>query len=182
MDGQQLIRAAARLGRRCAVASLLLVIVAGPVVAVLGHRAGWQPLVERSASMAPAIAAGDLLLVRRERAALLRRGDVVTFADPHVPGRTLTHRVVAVRTAGERLAVTTRGDANRAAERWTIARDGTVGRLRSTIALPSAVARLLDRSHARGLLMLGLSLLACGLTLWAIWRRPTVPAPCAAAR
>jgi signal peptidase I len=179
VDGHQLIR---RVARRGAVAALVVAIIAGPAVAVLGHRAGWQPLIERSASMAPAIAAGDLLLVRRQPALLLRRGDVVTFADPHVEGRTLTHRVVAVRATGDRLAVTTRGDANRAAEQWTIARSGTVGRLRWTIALPPAVAQCLDRSRARGMLILMLSVLACGLTLWAIWRRPAAPAPCVRAR
>lgn len=177
MDGQQLIRRVARHGTA---AALAVTIVAGPAIALLGHRAGWQPLIERSASMAPAIAVGDLLLVRRQPALLIRRGDVITFADPHVGGRTLTHRVIAVRATGDRLVVTTRGDANRAAEQWSIARDGTIGHLRHTIALPPAVAHLLDRSQARGMLMLALSLLACGLTLWAIWRRPA--APCVPAR
>jgi signal peptidase len=180
VDGRQLIRRAAGPARRAVLALLLVAIVAGPAVAVVGHRAGWQPLVERSASMAPSIAAGDLLLVQRLPADRMRPGDVVTFADPHVAGRTLTHRVVAVRTTGDRLAVTTRGDANRGAEHWSIVRAGTVGRLRRTIALPPAASVLLDRSHARGLLMILLSLAACGLTLRAIWRRPA--APCAPAR
>jgi signal peptidase I len=180
MDGQQLIRRAARLGRCGAIAGLVMAIVAGPAVAVLGHRAGWQLLIERSASMAPTVAAGDLLVVQRERAEQLRRGDVVTFADPHVGGRTLTHRVVAVRTLGDRLAVTTRGDANRAAEHWSIARVGTVARLRTSVGLPPVASSLLDRSHVRGMIMALLSLLACGLTLWAIWRRPA--APCVPAR
>lgn len=172
MDGRRLIR---RVARRTAVAVLLAAIVAAPVIAVLAHRAGWQPLVERSASMAPTIAVGDLLLVQRERAEHLRRRDIVTFADPHIDGRTLTHRVVAVRAVGDRLVVTTRGDANRGAEQWSIARAGTVARLRATVALSPAVSRLLDRSHARGMIMALLSLLACGLTLWAIWRRPAAP-------
>lgn len=176
MDRQQLIR----LARRAAVALLAVAIVAGPAVALAGHRAGWQPLVERSASMAPRIAPGDLLLVQRLRADAMRPGDVVTFADPHVRGRTLTHRVIAIRAAAGRLAVTTRGDANRGAEHWTIAPGGTVGRLRRTVAMPEAAALLLDRSHVRGIIMMVLALLACGLTLAWIWRRPTVP--CAPAR
>jgi signal peptidase I len=175
VDGQQLIGGAARAARRGAIAGLLTMIVAAPAIAVLGHRAGWQPLVERSGSMAPAIVTGDLVLVRRQRAEEMRRGEVITFADPHVRGRTLTHRVLAVRADGWRLAVTTRGDASAAAEHWTVARDGTVGRLQRTIALPRGVSVLLDRSHARGMAMLALSLLACGLTLWAIWRRPAPP-------
>jgi len=176
VDRQQLIRG----GRRLALAVLTVATVAGPALAVAGHRAGWQPLIERSASMAPRITTGDLLLVERHRADRMRVGDVVTFADPHVDGRTLTHRVVALRAEGAQLAVTTRGDANRAAEHWTIARTGTVARLRHTVPLPRAAALLLDRSHARGIMMVLLSLLACGVTLTAIWRRPA--ASCAPVR
>jgi signal peptidase I len=177
VDGQQLIRRVARHG---VVVTLVMMIVVGPAIAVLGHRAGWQLLIERSASMAPAIVAGDLLVVRRQPAALVRRGDIITFADPHMSDRTLTHRVVAVRAIGRRLMITTRGDANRAAEHWIIERHGTVGQLHGAIALPPVVAQLLDRSHTRGVLMLVLSLLACGLTLRAIWHRPA--APCVPAR
>lgn len=177
MDGQQLIRAA----RRVAIAVLAALSLAGPAAALSAHHAGWQPLVERSASMAPSIATGDLVLVQRGRADRMRRGDVVTFADPRVAGRTLTHRVVSVTAEAGHLRVVTRGDANRAAEAWAIDRAGTVGRLRMTVPLPGVVTTLLDRSRRRGVVMAVLSLLACGLTLRAIWRRPAA-VPCVPAR
>jgi signal peptidase I len=173
VDRQQLIR-------RGLMAVMAVIIVAAPATAIAAHAAGWMPLIDRSASMAPTIAVGDLVLVDRERADRARPGDVITFADPHLAGRTLTHRVVAIRpgTAAGTLAMTTRGDANRAAEHWTIARSGTVGRLRWSATIPRPVALLMDRSHERGFVLLLLALLAGGLTLRAIWRRP---APCAPA-
>jgi signal peptidase len=159
--------------RRGAVVALVLVILTGPAVAFGAHRAGWQPLVERSGSMAPRIHPGNLVLVKRVAAWTMRPGQVVTFGNPHQPGSTLTHRVVKVTGQRDgRLAVITRGDANRASEHWTISPIGTVGLMRSTIDLPKAAGVLLDRSHQRGYVMMVLSLLSGAMTLISIWRRP----------
>jgi signal peptidase I len=89
--------------------------------------------IDRSESMASH--AGDLLITRVVPARSVRPGDVVTFADPTRAGRKMTHRVVSV--SGEReLEFLTRGNAHRGIEKWTIAADGTVGRLQAV--LPSA--------------------------------------------
>ena len=79
--------------------------------------------------MEPAIGAGDLLASRDIPAHAMRTGDVVSFPDAVRPGVLLTHRVVAVRRVGGRIDVTTRGDANRTAERWSIAASDRVGRM-----------------------------------------------------
>lgn len=178
MDGKLLIHRVPRAPRRLATIGLTAAIVAGPAAALFAHHHGWQPLVERTGSMVPAIAVGDLVLVERQRADAARPGEVITFADPHVAGRSITHRLVSVRRSGGRLTMTTRGDANKAPEVWTIAPGGTVGRLRATVPVPAFVSVVLDRSHQRGIMM---SLLACGLTLRAIWRRPAA-VPCVPAR
>ena len=159
--------------RRGAVVALVLVIMTGPAVAFGAHRAGWQPLIERSGSMAPRIHPGNLVLVRRVAAWTMRPGQVVTFGNPHVRGSTLTHRVLRVDPRRDgRLAVTTRGDANHAAEHWTISPVGTVGLMHSVVGLPEAAGLLLDRSHQRGYVMLVLSVLSGVMTLISIWRRP----------
>jgi signal peptidase I len=88
--------------------------------------------IDRSDSMAPA---GDLLITRVVPARSVRPGDVVTFADPTRAGRKMTHRVVSVSGDREREFLT-RGNAHRGIEKWTIAADGTVGRLQAV--LPSA--------------------------------------------
>jgi len=168
--------------------ALLAAIVIGPAFALVAHQRGWQPLVERTGSMAPAITPGDLVLVERARADAARPGEIITFADPHVDGRTLTHRVVSVRREAGHLRIVTRGDANRGSEAWTIAPNGTVGRLRAQVALPDIASALLDRSPARGVVLALLSLLSCALVLCRIWRSPaatstpTEPGACVLAR
>ncbi len=107
----------------CALAALTLTGL------LLARPLGLQTLVDRSDSMRPAISAGDLLLTRLGPPGAARTGDVVTFADPGRGGRLITHRVTERRAEGDRWAFVTRGDANSGSERWTVARDGRVGRL-----------------------------------------------------
>lgn len=89
--------------------------------------AGVSPRVEMSDSMAPVVRAGDVVWVKTISAAAAREGDVVAFADPD-RGEVVMHRVTSVRERGDRLAFVTRGDANSGVDRWSIRRDGTIGR------------------------------------------------------
>jgi signal peptidase I len=173
VDRQQLIR-------RVLIAVAAVIIVGAPATAITAHAAGWEPLVDRSGSMKPTIAVGDLLVVDRTTAAHVRPGEIITFAEPHAAGRTLTHRLISMRpgVAPGTLTMTTKGDANKAPEVWQIASTGTVARLRYKLPLPGFAAQLMDQSHLRGFVMLALALLSGGLTMFAIWRRP---APCAPA-
>jgi signal peptidase len=116
-----------RLLDRAASAALVagIMLIAGLACA---FGAGYRVLVVRSDSMRPTIAAGDLILTRREHPSAARAGDVVTFSDPSRSGELVTHRVVGRRpVGGSRIAFVTRGDANTGVERWSIARDGTLG-------------------------------------------------------
>ena len=111
---------------------LITVLLAALLVAAFAvggaAAAGVAPHVELSDSMAPVLRAGDVVWLDRIAAADARRGDVVAFHDPERDAVVL-HRVERVRSdAPGRLAFTTRGDANDAAERWAIAADGSVGR------------------------------------------------------
>jgi signal peptidase len=90
---------------------------------------GYTPLVDRSDSMSPALHAGDLLITRRISAHEAKPGQVITFRDEALGGRSVTHRVVRVAHRGDRLAFTTRGDANRSTEDWTIPAQAHVSRL-----------------------------------------------------
>jgi signal peptidase I len=84
-------------------------------------------------SMIPLIHPGDIVFAHPEQATAMRVGDVVTFADPGIRGRSITHRVIALSAApaGDRqlIAVTTKGDNNPAPEHWVIPRSGQVGAL-----------------------------------------------------
>lgn len=119
------------------VVSRLVAGFAVGLVALLGIAAlmGTRPLAVLSGSMEPTVRTGDVVLAERIRAADLRIGDIVTFSDPERPGRLVTHRVRALRAGGDRLAVTTRGDANTALEHWDAPSEAEVGRVRARIPL-----------------------------------------------
>jgi signal peptidase len=137
--------------------------------------ADWRPLTIVTGSMRPTLAPGDLVVVSPQRASTIRPGEVITFAHPRRRGQTLTHRVVEVRAgppvAPGWLAVTTKGDANPAPERWTIRADGDVGRVRVHIRRVGELAAPLGAGVPRGAAIAALTLLTAGLALWGIWRR-----------
>jgi signal peptidase len=99
------------------VLGLALLLLATLLIATL---AGYSALIDQSGSMSPAIRAGDMVLAESVPAVVLRRGDIVTFSDRALGGRLVTHRVVAIRRVGARMAFLTRGDANPVAESWTL--------------------------------------------------------------
>lgn len=89
--------------------------------------AGVRPLVVRSGSMEPTYAVGDVVLVASEQAGDVEVGQVVTRYDAPEAFDSLTHRVQDVSRSGDAVQVTTRGDANQSAERWTVPADQQVG-------------------------------------------------------
>ncbi len=71
---------------------------------------GWQPAMVLSASMAPALRTGDVVLLDPvEHPEALPSGRVVTVSDPARPGGTFLHRLIRHTPDG---ALVTRGDAN----------------------------------------------------------------------
>src|SRR6266487_5349362 len=76
-------------------------LVAGSVVTlVAGYAAllvvGFKPVAVYSGSMRPTLGVGSLAVDRVVTASTVRTGDVVTFNDPYVKGRLVTHRVVQI--------------------------------------------------------------------------------------
>ena len=149
-------------------------VVAGSAVALLlavgvlvatGHRV----MIEMSDSMKPAMAAGDAIVTERIMARDAERGDVITFNDPSRDGRTVTHRVVSTREKGGRLAFHTRGDANGKGERWTIASDGTVGRVLRVVPDVGYALNWFRQPSVRFLCLTLASLLLAGLVLARVW-------------
>jgi signal peptidase I len=137
--------------------------------------ADWRPLTIVTGSMRPTYSPGDLVVVSPQRASAVRPGDVITFAHPRRRGQTLTHRVMSVQAgppvAPGWLAITTKGDANPAPERWTIRSTGTVGRVRAHLPGVGEIAAPLGTGVPRGAAIAALTLLTAGLALWGIWRR-----------
>src|SRR5256886_17703515 len=80
---------------------------------------GYRPVAVYSGSMTPTIAVGGLAVDRTISAKHVRVGDLITFSDPYVKGRMVTHRVVAIIPTAHGPAYRTKGDANPARGPWT---------------------------------------------------------------
>jgi signal peptidase I len=132
--------------------TLLVIALLVSASAVAWSLAGLRPYVVRTGSMSPSIQPGDAVLdtaVDHD----FRRGQVVTFrlAD----GGLVTHRVHAVHDG----AMTTKGDANRTADPWTVAPDQVIGTVRHTLPRMGYVLVYLQQPAGVGSLvtsMLGL--------------------------
>jgi signal peptidase I len=146
-------------------------VVAGLALALVAPLAfGAKPLTVLSGSMEPTLRTGDVVVSKRVSPTDVRPGDIVTFHDPERGGALVTHRVRAMRVHGRKVDFVTRGDANNASERWTVAADGELGR---TVYRVPMVGRLfmLGRSHGVAFILLAIALAALViLEVVAIWR------------
>lgn len=152
-----------------AAASALLVVV---VLGTATDRLGLLPV--RSGSMAPALPVGSLVVVSPVDPDEVEVGDVLSF---HPPGSsaTVTHRVAGIdRRAGE-VVVTTRGDANPAADPAPVRLVGPAWRARAVIPFVGTAIGWLASATVR--LGAGVVLLAAlvGEALRWVWR--CVPEP-----
>jgi signal peptidase len=135
---------------------------------------GYRPVAVYSGSMTPTIAVGGLAVDRTIPAKDVRLGDVITFNDPYVRGRMVTHRVVAVIPTAHGLAYRTKGDANSARDPWTIRLRGQVGRVAFSVPVAGYVLVYAHTREVRSVLIcLASILLLFGLLRW-IWRKETV--------
>ncbi len=98
------------------------VLLGGIGLAVAQRTGTAQLLTVVSGSMEPSLPLGSLVLVVPRDAGAVRTGDVITFNPPGDPSRTVTHRVVDVRSGsqGADLLVRTRGDANPVPDPWAL--------------------------------------------------------------
>lgn len=102
-----------------------------PLTQVFG---GLQLLAVTSGSMAPAIPVGSAVAIRPVSAADLSVGDAITFVEPSNPDVLVTHRIVDLEPRAGETMLTTRGDANNAADSVEVPASRTVGRV--IVALP----------------------------------------------
>ena len=116
---------------------LLAVLIILNVVFALGRQEtpsffGYSVLHIKSGSMEPSIMTGDIILVRKTDPDDLAEGDVITFEMWIESGgtsmlTTVTHRIVSATGEGEDRTFQTKGDANNAADAWTVTADQLVG-------------------------------------------------------
>ncbi len=123
--------------------------------------------------MRPTLAVGSLAVVKPVAASSVRVGDVITFNDPYVRSRRVTHRVVqiAVKADGTR-AYRTKGDANPERDPWTIALPDRVGRLRFDVPYAGyGMVYAGTREVRTALILLSVATLLA-VVLTSIWRQP----------
>src|SRR5919197_1552150 len=116
------------------IARVTTALVAGAVVTLVTAYAGllvagFKPIAVYSGSMRPTLGVGSLAVDRVVPASSVRVGDVITFNDPYIKGRLVTHRVVQIVQTKHGLAYRTKGDANAARDPWAIKLNDKVGRV-----------------------------------------------------
>jgi signal peptidase I len=132
---------------------------------------GYKPVAVYSGSMQPSIPVGGLAVDRAIAARDVRVGDVITFSDPYVKGRLVTHRVIGILQTPHGLAYRTKGDANSARDPWTIRLTGQVGRVSFTVPVAGYVLFYAHTREVRGALICLVALfLLFGMLRW-IWRK-----------
>ena len=157
------------------IARVTAALVAGAVVTfVAGYAAllaaGFKPVVVYSGSMRPTLGVGSLAVDRVVAARTVRVGDVITFNDPYVKGRLVTHRVAQIVATKHGLAYRTKGDANAARDPWAIRLDGQVGRVAFHVPLAGYVLYYAHTREIRGALIAIVAALLLVAAFRRIWR------------
>jgi signal peptidase len=148
-------------------AGLVVAIVA--VYAVL-LAAGFKPVAVYSGSMEPKLGVGALALDRVVPARDVRVGDVITFTDPYLKNRLVTHRVTKILHTKNGLAYRTKGDANPNVDPWTIRLTGNVGRVSFSVPVAGYVLYYAHTREVRAVLISIAALLLLSAMLKRIWR------------
>ena len=110
---------AAGTGRWATRALVAVAVLAFAVLAAGPHLLGYRTMTMLTASMAPGIDPGDVVLTTPIDVTDVRTGMVISYHIPIDDHRLVTHRVLTVDTSPEgAVTVTTKGDANDAPDPW----------------------------------------------------------------
>jgi signal peptidase I len=157
------------------IARVTTALVAGAVVTFVAAYAallvaGYRPVVVYSGSMRPTLGVGSLAVDRVVPASSVHVGDVITFDDPYVKGRLVTHRVAQIVPTKYGLAYRTKGDANAARDPWAVRLGGNVGHVAFDVPVAGYVLWYAHTREVRAALVLIVVLfLLVGALRW-IWR------------
>ena len=164
-------RTARRAARACLTFALWMVLgLAIGLIAIvtLPGLVGYRSLTVVSGSMEPTLGVGSVVIDEVISPLDARPGDIVTFQDPLRP-RQLTHRLQKMRVEGDTAYMVTLGDANDAPERWTVQKDGRIGRVVAHLPKLGYARAALGTRYAR-LGVLGAVMALGALLLVDLWR------------
>ena len=168
---QTLPRVLATAGRWTLRLGMLLAVLAFAGLAIGPHVAGYRTMTMLTASMAPDIDPGDVVIVTPLPISQVQPGMIISYHIPIDDHRLVSHRVLTVDTSPDgAVTVQTKGDANDAPDPWQATLQGTtawqvsavvpdLGHLIQTLRTPAL-------SHT---LVYGAPALLAGWLLLTIW-------------
>lgn len=123
-----------------------------------------------TASMTPAIAPGDVVIVADRESTTIVEGDVITFTrgDNEIP---VTHRVMTVVDSSEGLAFETKGDANGDSDASLVPAGNVVGMVILTIPYIGYVIQFTNTPYGFAAIVAGPIGLFVVSELWTLYRR-----------
>jgi signal peptidase len=133
--------------------------------AVVAWQKGYRVYVVHTGSMTPTLRPGDAVLDGPPPASLAV-GDVITFGVRSAPDSVVTHRVNAIDADG----IKTKGDANPAADLWTVKPADVVGTKVATLPYTGYV--LVYLQHPKGVTSVITTILAL-ILLWQLFFPPS---------
>jgi signal peptidase I len=146
------------------------VVVLGLAVVAIGPRIyPFQGYYVRSASMAPTIPVGAMLIVTRVSADELGRGDVIVFERPDRAGMMVVHRIDAVEETPSGRAFITRGDANSTPDAWRVPASGEGWRAVYSVPRAGFIVGWLHVAMSRQGWLAAFAIIAAVCALVAIW-------------
>ncbi len=154
---------------------MLLAVVLFAGLAIGPHVAGYRTMTMLTASMAPEIDPGDVVVVTPLPISQVQPGMIISYHIPIDDRRLVTHRVLTVDTAPDgAVTVQTKGDANDAPDPWQATLQGTTA-WQVTTVVPDLghLIQALRTPAISHTLVYGAPALLAGWLLLSIWRPTT---------
>jgi signal peptidase I len=152
-------------------ASLVLgAVLSIGVVLALPYVTNGRAFTVMSGSMEPTLRVGDVVVDERISPFQARIGDIVTFTDPNGSGKLYTHRVRRITIGRGYANFTTKGDANNDVEHWSVALNGSIGRVRYDLPRIGYALFYVRSSYGKLLLLLLPASIGGFVVLRRIWR------------
>jgi signal peptidase I len=149
-----------------------LAVLAFLLLAVGPHLLGYRTMTMLTASMAPEIEPGDVIITTPIPLSEVTEGMVITYHKPVEDQALVTHRVVSVETGSDgSVQVRTKGDANTAVDPWTASLLGdTAYEMRAVVPELGHLIQALRAPVVSQVLLYGAPALLAGWLLLSIWR------------
>ena len=147
-------------------------VLAFLLLAVGPHLLGYRTITMLTASMAPEIEPGDVIITTPIAMSEVSEGMVITYHKPVEDQALVTHRVVSVETGSDgSVQVRTKGDANDAVDPWTATLLGdTAYELRAVVPELGHLIQAVRAPVVSQVLLYGAPALLAGWLLLSIWR------------